>query len=519
MSIPVEKLFLAVWEISWQASVLALLVLATQRLFRNRLNPRWKSALWLVVLARLIMPAVPESSWSLQQVPTLRFVQTAEASSASRSDSVPPGSGPIPTLSSGWNLSLLFSHLWLAGVAAGGIVMLWSNLRFARAIRRLPEIQDSRLHALLDECRRAMSLASRPRIVVTSLVPVPAVMGLMRPVLLLPEEALRYTDGELRHVFLHELAHLRRGDHQLQWLIAVLHLLHWFNPVLALAFRRMRTDREPAADALALSCASESEQESYGLALVRVLETRTARRSLPLAVGILEDQTHLAARFRLIANFTPKAYAWSLLGALLLGLLAVFGLCRPEKAAAASVPQIRIETRVTEFSRKNLSRTELERIDALLDEGDFRKFATLPKIDLLAAPSVIMKEKSTAKVEVARDFRFPVQYEVKSGEPPTPSKFETIALGLTLTLTAQSTSSGILVSGTQAFRELGGPSRPAESLPSGLSVLTKEHLFNIVLQDGRPTAVCRWPSGEGEYEAVLWLTASREPSPAGDAAR
>jgi beta-lactamase regulating signal transducer with metallopeptidase domain len=513
MSGIIERLFLIVWEISWQASLLALLVLAVQGLFRRRLNPRWKSALWLVVLARLIMPWVPESPWSLQQIPTLRFVQTVEVAAHTLPESAPSESAPVPTLSSGWNLSLLFSHIWLAGVGIGSIVMLWSNLRFVRAIRRIPEIEDSRLRALLDECRLAMGLTSRPRVVVTGLVPVPAVMGLGRPVLLLPEEALRYTDGELRHIFLHELAHLRRGDHQLQWLIAVLHLLHWFNPVLALAFRRMRTDREPAADALALSCAGEGERESYGLALVKVLETRTSRPPFPLAVGILEDRTHLASRFRLIANFTPKAYAWSLLGALLLGALAVFGLCRPQKAAAsAAVPAafIHIQPHLMEINRKRLSSAELGQIDTLLSEGNFKKTALLPGVELATAPSATVQENRSVVIETTYDFELPVRYEPAPDGTLAPSKSEKFTVGLKLEASAQATSSGIFVSGTMTSREA-GQRILAENRPPELNLTTNENRFSVLLKDGHPSAVCLWLSEDGARESVLWLTVSLQP--------
>ncbi len=52
----VESLFDWVWTASWQASVLALLVLLLQRMLGTRLNPRWGYALWLLVLARLVLP-------------------------------------------------------------------------------------------------------------------------------------------------------------------------------------------------------------------------------------------------------------------------------------------------------------------------------------------------------------------------------------------------------------------------------------------------------------------------------
>ncbi len=50
---------------SWQASVLVGLVLLTQGLFRKKLSPGWRYALWMLVLARLVMPVSPQSPASL----------------------------------------------------------------------------------------------------------------------------------------------------------------------------------------------------------------------------------------------------------------------------------------------------------------------------------------------------------------------------------------------------------------------------------------------------------------------
>src|SRR4051812_44525598 len=56
-----EMFFRWIWEVSWQASLLALAVWIVQRVSQRGLNPRWRHALWLLVLLRLVLPIVPES--------------------------------------------------------------------------------------------------------------------------------------------------------------------------------------------------------------------------------------------------------------------------------------------------------------------------------------------------------------------------------------------------------------------------------------------------------------------------
>jgi hypothetical protein len=62
-----EAVFAWLLTASWQASVLALFVFSIQGIFGSRLNPRWRYALWLLVLVRLVLPALPESALSLFQ--------------------------------------------------------------------------------------------------------------------------------------------------------------------------------------------------------------------------------------------------------------------------------------------------------------------------------------------------------------------------------------------------------------------------------------------------------------------
>ncbi len=165
------------------------------------------------------------------------------------------------------------------------------------------------------------------RLIESAHVQGPAIMGLVHPTLILPQNVrAKFTDAELRFIFLHEFAHLKRGDLILQWLVAILQILHWFNPVLWYAFRRMRADREPATDALVLSRTGEAEQ--YGHVLIKLLEHYHQRHALPTLVGILEDKDQFKRRFTLIGQFTRGAYGWSLLGVLLLVALAIAGLTR-----------------------------------------------------------------------------------------------------------------------------------------------------------------------------------------------
>ena len=177
---------------------------------------------------------------------------------------------------------------------------------------------------LLDHCRREFGLPRQIELLETDAVQSPALFGLFRLRLLLPRGfASQFAPCELRYIFLHEIAHVKRGDLWLNWLVTALQILHWFNPLLWLGFARLRADRELACDELALLRAGDTAGTAYGETVVKLLEKLSRPSTIPGLVGILEDKKQMRRRILMIANFRRPG-RWSALALLLiLGLAAV----------------------------------------------------------------------------------------------------------------------------------------------------------------------------------------------------
>ncbi|MHC4675343.1 MAG: SUMF1/EgtB/PvdO family nonheme iron enzyme, partial [Planctomycetota bacterium] len=146
---------------------------------------------------------------------------------------------------------------------------------------------------------------------------------------------------ELRHIFLHELAHLKRHDIQLGWLTSLLQVLHWFNPLVWFAFHRMRADRELACDGLVLSAMKADEPQQYGQTIVNLLERFSQPRYLPGMAGILENKAQLKRRISMIAGFKKNPRRWSIAAILLFAVLSCVALTdgHPVRKAFKSINQ------------------------------------------------------------------------------------------------------------------------------------------------------------------------------------
>ena len=326
---------------SWQAAVLIVLVLVVQWAFGRRLSPRWRYGLWLLVVVRLALPWTIPSSVSVFNWVSFRAVSGAVAGLGVNSEAphspapalAPPAAGSAgrsgdtavaaPAVASpGFSLNL--SHLllaWGVGASALAVCLVVTHYRLWRRVTPRRPLVDARVLNLLEDCKQAMGVRVPVTLVETPAVGSPSLFGFVRPRLLLPLGLTRdFSPEELRYVFLHELSHIKRLDILTGWIMTALQILHWFNPLVWLAFHRMRADRELACDALALSYAKEEENRSYGRTIIKLLESFGGSAWAPSLAGTVENKNQMKERINMIAEFRRTTGVPALAGMLFVGL-------------------------------------------------------------------------------------------------------------------------------------------------------------------------------------------------------
>lgn len=304
------------WLFGWllrnsaHASVLALAVLVVEWVAGRRLAPRWRFGLWLLVLARLIIPVAPESPLSL-----FNLVDLAPAGLADAALQVLRLPAPVALPALEPQHPLVDTPVWFIGALAiwfpGALVlaaMVWrDHRRLQRALASTSPILDCAVLDLLRQSRAVMAVQQRVVVVETGEITSPAISGCWRPRLLLPYGLLaRLSPDETRFLFLHELAHVKRADIAFNWVLACLQVLHWFNPVIWLALRRLLSVREEVCDDLVLRRSFPGAGREYGLTLLRILEECAPRRVIPALAGILDDVRSLRQRIRWIRDFAEQ---------------------------------------------------------------------------------------------------------------------------------------------------------------------------------------------------------------------
>jgi beta-lactamase regulating signal transducer with metallopeptidase domain len=162
--------------------------------------------------------------------------------------------------------------VWLVGAAAVlgwvalGSLMNWWLARSAREVTSGPVLD------LVDELSYELGIGTTVTLLHSDSRCMPRTWGL-EPKVLLPCEVEEWSDQRLRAVLLHELAHVKRHDYLTQLLGHVAVAIHWFNPLVWYAVRRMRVERERACDDRVLSTGSKaSDYAEHLLDIARSLK-------------------------------------------------------------------------------------------------------------------------------------------------------------------------------------------------------------------------------------------------------
>jgi beta-lactamase regulating signal transducer with metallopeptidase domain len=330
------------------AALLAILVAVAVRTWRN---PHFAHALWLIVLFRLVMPPVvplsaPIPAWFTRlpsfgaPVPESDSMTTMAADDRAlngrrgvlalpdpagrpvRSVRTATTKSPIASMTRGARIGRdpkhatlppmrivanLLGSVWIAGSVVYLFVVAIRAWRFWRGVQRTSNEVPIALRQELCDVARSLSLKRTPRSKVIDGTLPPMIWSGWHATVLLPRALVASIDAPKRRLLLlHELTHLRRGDHGIRWFAIAVLALYWWNPLAWWAVRRLGDAQEECCDA-EIVLRNPQESECYGEALLIVSEF-VSHGWLPapaVSIGV-ERTTHLKRRMIMILNTTPR---------------------------------------------------------------------------------------------------------------------------------------------------------------------------------------------------------------------
>lgn len=226
--------------------------------------------------------------------------------------------------------------LWAAGAVFLVLRFLCQGLLFSWRCRNAQAVEDPELLALLDACRTRMGLRVQPLLLAGDFS-TPATYGWLRPKIVVPEEALTWSDERWRVVLLHELAHISHGDYPFNLMVEWVCALNWYNPMVWIAAKAMRLDRECAADDRVI--ASGERELDYAQHLFEIAKGAHLQARPVLALSMAHGcplKTRVAQILDPSTRRGHKATALLMLALVFLGTVAPLAAMQPQIQAPRS---------------------------------------------------------------------------------------------------------------------------------------------------------------------------------------
>lgn len=326
-----EKIFLSVVITSIIGTVLFFVLWLLKPITRKVFSASWNYYIWVCVLAVMIIPlrvTLPENEIGLSLQEAVN-VQTQHIEIAEEIQ-LPFNEGAVMDTKTATtkNNSIvtktqdilsyvvpIASVIWLIVATVVFVVKLVRYLLFIRQTCRtsypadIPQIKEKRVSAR-----------------VSGYISSPLMMGVLKPVLLLPDTNL--SEEQINNVVLHEMTHYKRRDMLVKWFSLFVKSIHFFNPAVYLVCRQLDEECEISCDAVVVKNMTKESEVSYVNTILSLLSESTSK-CVPLTTGMAGSKETLKKRFLLIKNkkrISKKVILFSIAVAVLLVTTAlVFG--------------------------------------------------------------------------------------------------------------------------------------------------------------------------------------------------
>lgn len=378
MRISSEVLLTFLLNAFWQVALIAGLATGGAWLLRNSVA-RYHHWLWVGALClAFVVPGITSSRALLDPLSASQnSIVQSERVATVNAEFGRDFSQPAATSSSssfqlnenlGWTLLIIFGVFLFYRV-----IRLVQAAQTTRAIKRAAVVlgPDRRVEEIVDNCERELGTRTgNVKVMSSETLPVPVTIGLLRPVIILPEQLLHEGNTELlTSAIAHEFIHVARRDYLLNFIYELIFLPISFHPAAALLRRRVKQTRELCCDELVAERILNPEVYARSLVWLASSAPPLRRLSISTTVGIA-DADILEARIMSLLKKPELKTRWKKLWLVAVSLL----LMVPSFAAAAFAMRIEVAQNPQETAQKRTQATEQE-----LTQKDKEKLETLKR--------------------------------------------------------------------------------------------------------------------------------------------
>ncbi|MEH7017890.1 MULTISPECIES: BlaR1 family beta-lactam sensor/signal transducer [Bacillus] len=292
-------------------------ILLIRKWFGRQLTAKWHYHLWMFLFIALALPFIPTHLYNFSSLFNGGDTYQTNALSPNteiNGTNMMQGLHLIQDFSVSVNrpdLSLLnmgVMGLWMSGVLLYTFTMVRGWITLRRIKNYSSTFSNQEVLVLFEECKKRLQIKKSIKIVISKKVQSPMIFGLFQTYIVLPSQHESWLSlKHYEYIFLHELNHYKNKDLLTNYVILFYQIIYWFNPLVWLAFREMRLDREIACDTSVLHLLDDNSFSEYGNTIINFLDLSKRSSKLQLVTKINGSKSQIKKRIEQIAAYKPGA--------------------------------------------------------------------------------------------------------------------------------------------------------------------------------------------------------------------
>jgi len=323
--------FKSILEISLFASIMVAVIFLIKAIFKNKIDIKTITFLWLLVIVRLCLPVTVQSPVHIDSlIPDAAVAEAHEAPDTLSYDETAFDAAIQPDYEAGHitpgydagdgdyteklkeasffkNILNVFqsidlwgmvSIIWFIGFILVLVFSVEKSITFALyAKRNSQEIDDKKLLISFDILKIKCNIRRNIKISTCKFINMPVMYGALCPHILLPASMVGKLKKEhMDTILLHELCHIKSRDILKNYAFLLGKALHWFNPLVWIAQKTVREDTELLCDQNVLNIIGEKHKGLYSQSLLEATRFVIERKTPKLTISLCENKSNLKER-------------------------------------------------------------------------------------------------------------------------------------------------------------------------------------------------------------------------------
>ncbi|QUH29972.1 M56 family metallopeptidase [Vallitalea guaymasensis] len=304
-------------------SAISLLYMAFDPLLAKKYSARSIYFGWLIIIIGLLIPFRPQFSNPLIEInpPTASYTNTPIVNSDIdfTTSIIVEDTNSISMNSPQIHWFQVAFILWLAGCALCMTYYILRHIHFMRMINRWnKEVESTSILDLLEELKVNMNINHRVNIKICPCISTPMLVGFYKPVILLPENKMSYSEISL--VLRHELVHYKQKDILFKGIMLMVIGIHWFNPMVYFIVKITNRQCELSCDERVTKYLDIKGRKLYAETIINASRRQT-RYQTALSTNFYGGKSSMKKRIISIMNGTKKKLGFLILGIIIIATI------------------------------------------------------------------------------------------------------------------------------------------------------------------------------------------------------